>query len=143
MVRAPSREPRRPANVCVARAIGEKSGRPMSDRTPEPDDLRALEARLEDMRRREAAKNRKPPPSPMGVAYRFATELVVAMVVGGGIGWGLDKAFATRPVFLIVCFLLGAAAGIRNTVRTATELNRAASRGTEPPPAADDDDEER
>ncbi|MBU6442664.1 MAG: AtpZ/AtpI family protein [Alphaproteobacteria bacterium] len=113
----------------------------MSNRNPEPDDLRALEARLEDMRRREAAKNRKPPPSPMGVAYRFATELVVAMVVGGGIGWGLDKAFATRPVFLIVCFLLGAAAGIRNTVRTATKMNQAAARGATPPPAADDDEE--
>lgn len=115
----------------------------MSNRTPEPDDLRALEARLEDMRRREAAKNRKPPPSPMGIAYRFAMELVTALVLGGAMGWGLDRAFGTRPVFLIVCFLLGAAAGIRNVVRTATELNQAAARGAAPPPAVDDDDEER
>ena len=140
MVRAPSREPRRPANVCVARAIGEMSGKPMSDRTPEPDDLLALEARLEDMRRREAAKNRKPPPSPMGIAYRFTAEMVTALVLGGAIGWGLDRAFATRPVFMIVCFLLGAAAGIRNVVRAATELNKAAQ-GAIPPPADDDDEE--
>ena len=115
----------------------------MSDHTPEPDDLRALEKRLQEMRRREAVKNRKPAPTAMGIAFRFSTELVAALVVGGGIGWGLDWLFKTRPIFLVVFFMLGAGAGIRNVMRAATELNKAASAAADVPPAADEDDEER
>ena len=59
---------------------------------------------------------------------RFATELVAALVVGGGLGWGMDWLFGhfgfhTSPVFLIVFFVLGAAAGIRNVMRAANEIN--------------------
>ena len=114
----------------------------MSDHTPEPDDLRALGARLQEMRRREAVKNAKPAPTSMGIAFRFTTELVSALVVGGGFGWGLDWLFGTRPIFIVVFFMLGAAAGIRNVMRAATELNEAAA-GADMPPAPDDDDEER
>ena len=64
----------------------------------------------------------------MGIAFRFATELVAGLVVGGGLGWGIDWlmariGFHTRPVFLIVFFVLGAAAGIRNVMRSAKEIN--------------------
>jgi ATP synthase protein I len=66
----------------------------------------------------------------MGIAGRFTTELVAALVMGGGLGWGLDwlcgtLGFHTRPVFLVVFFVLGAAAGIRNVVRAANEINAA------------------
>jgi ATP synthase protein I len=114
----------------------------MSTKSPEPDDLRALEERLQEMRRREAAKNRKTPPSPMGIAYRFMSELVTALVVSGAIGWGLDRLFGTRPILLIVFVLLGAAAGIRNVVYAANKLNQSTARGAETP-AADEDDEEQ
>lgn len=115
----------------------------MSNRPPEPDDLRSLEARLEEMRRREAVKNRKPAPTSMGIAFRFTTELVAALVVGGGLGWGLDWLFKTRPVFLVIFFMLGAAAGIRNVMRAAKELNEEAAAGAKAPPASDEDGEER
>ena len=64
----------------------------------------------------------------MGIAFRFAAEMVSALVVGGGIGWGLDWLFGrfgihTRPVFLLVMFILGAAAGIRNVMNAAKEIN--------------------
>ena len=50
----------------------------------------------------------------MGIAFRFAAEMVSALVVGGGVGWGLDWLFGrfgfhTRPVFMLVMFILGAA----------------------------------
>jgi len=66
----------------------------------------------------------------MGIAFRFSTELVAGLVVGGGLGWGIDWlmariGFHTRPAFLIVFFMLGAAAGIRNVMRAAKELNAA------------------
>lgn len=94
----------------------------------EPDRLKELGARVDEAQRRNAAKAERPPPSSLGIAGRFTTELVGAMVVGGGLGWGLDWLLGrfgihTKPVFLIVFFILGAAAGIVNVVRAAAELN--------------------
>lgn len=113
----------------------------MSHETPEPDDLRSLDKRLQDMRRREAAKEKKSaPPSPLGIAFRFATEMVSALLVGGGIGWGLDRLFGTRPILLIVFFVFGAGAGIRNVMHAAQELNRQAAEAAEAAPAEDDEE---
>lgn len=99
----------------------------MSDRTPEPDDLKRLSARLDEVRRREDARKPVEAPTPLGIAFRFATEMVTALLVGGGLGWGLDYLFHTRPVFIVIMFLLGAAAGIRNVMSAAKELNEQAA----------------
>ena len=93
---------------------------------PDPDRLRDLEKRLDQLQARQAPK--RPPPSQAGIAGRFATELVAALVVGGGLGWGIDWLFGhfgfhTRPVFLVLFFVVGIAAGIRNVMRAATEIN--------------------
>src|ERR1700722_11264739 len=95
-----------------------------------PDELRKLGQRLDEAQKRHAVVAKGPPPSQLGIAGRFSTELVAAMVVGGGLGWGIDWLFGhfgihTKPVFLIVCFVLGAAAGIRNVMRAAGEINAA------------------
>jgi ATP synthase protein I len=102
----------------------------MSDNAPDPENLRALGERLDEaQRRRDAArKSSSAPPTSMGIAFRFAAEMVSGLVVGGGIGWGLDWLFGrfgihTRPVFLLVMVVLGAAAGILNVVRAAKEIN--------------------
>jgi ATP synthase protein I len=101
----------------------------MSDNAPDPENLRALGERLDDaQRRRDAARKPSAPPTPMGIAGRFAAEMVAALIVGGGIGWGLDWLFGrfgvhTRPVFFLVMVVLGAAAGILNVVRAAREIN--------------------
>jgi ATP synthase protein I len=94
---------------------------------PDPDKLTELGKRLDEFQTRQAGGQR-PPPSQSGIATRFATELVAALIVGGGLGWGLDWlaghfGFHTRPVFLILFFVLGAAAGIRNVTRAAAEIN--------------------
>jgi ATP synthase protein I len=105
----------------------------------EPDDLRSLGARLDAARGKEP-QNAGPPPTAMGIAFRFGTELGVAVFVGAGLGWMLDRFLHTSPIFLIVMFVLGAAAGIRNVMRAAGELNAraAASQAT----AASKEDEE-
>jgi ATP synthase protein I len=95
---------------------------------PDPQRLTDLGKRLDEAQKRQAAGAKRPPPSQAGIAGRFATELVAALVVGGGLGWGIDWLFGhfgfhTRPVFLMVFFILGAAAGIRNVMRAATEIN--------------------
>jgi len=62
----------------------------------------------------------------LGFAFRLATELVAGFVVGGLIGWQLDAWFGTLPLFLLIFFGLGAAAGILNVMRTAQAMNQAA-----------------
>lgn len=83
--------------------------------------------RLED--RIAAAKARREPKPPGhgdmtqgSLAWRMVIELVVGMVLGLAIGWGIDAAFGTRPVFLVIFALLGFAAGVRTMMRTANEV---------------------
>jgi len=58
----------------------------------------------------------------MGIAFRLSTELVAGVFVGGAIGLLLDKWLGTGPVFLLIFFFLGMAAGILNVFRTAKQL---------------------
>ena len=48
---------------------------------------------------------------------RVATELLAGLLIGGIIGWTVDKWLDTNPWFLILFFLLGGAAGILNLWR--------------------------
>ena len=91
--------------------------------TPEPDRLRALEAKLSAARAAQA----KPPEEAKGfsqgeVAWRMVTELVAGMVIGLGIGFGLDYVFSTRPIVLGIFVLLGFVAGIRTVIGTARDM---------------------
>ncbi len=56
------------------------------------------------------------------LAWRMVIELVVGMLLGLAIGYGLDAVFGTRPIFLVVFALLGFAAGVRTMLRTASEV---------------------
>lgn len=79
------------------------------------------------------------------LAWRMVIELVVGMLLGLGIGYGLDALFGTRPVLLVVFAMLGFAAGVRTMLRTADEVQRGrgeAARMTGAPARNDDDDEE-
>ena len=58
----------------------------------------------------------------MGMAFRLATELVAGILVGGFIGWQLDKWLDTTPLFLLVFFALGFVAGLFNVIRTARAM---------------------
>jgi ATP synthase protein I len=103
---------------------------------PDPDRLKDLGRRLDEVQLKRADASNRPPPTQMGIAGRFATELVAALVVGGGLGWGIDWLFGrfghhTRPVFLLVFFVLGAAAGIRNVMRAANQINAEMARKAE------------
>lgn len=60
----------------------------------------------------------------MSHAWRMIIELVMSIVIGGAMGWGLDVVFGTLPLFLIVFVLLGLAAGVRLMLRTAQDMNR-------------------
>ena len=59
----------------------------------------------------------------IGLAYRLSIELVVGIVVGGYLGWWVDKFFGTKPLFLLLMLVLGMAAGVVNMLRTSREMN--------------------
>lgn len=50
---------------------------------------------------------------------RIATEMVAGLAVGGFMGWMLDRLLGTTPLFMIVLFFFGAAAGMMNIWRMA------------------------
>ena len=64
------------------------------------------------------------PPSPVGKAMKVVVEIVAAMAVGLVIGILLDNYFDTRPIFIIIFFLLGSAAGILNVFRVAKSIQK-------------------
>lgn len=66
-------------------------------------------------------------------AWRMVTELVAGLLVGFGIGYGLDALFGTRPWLLVLFTLLGFAAGVQTMLRTAREMQRAPDATGRPP----------
>ena len=50
---------------------------------------------------------------------RISTELFAGVIVGGGLGYFLDKGIGTSPFGLIVFTLVGFAAGTTNLIRAA------------------------
>lgn len=57
----------------------------------------------------------------------MGTELVSAILAGGGIGWLLDYWLGTRPTALIVGLILGILVGGVAFIRSALLANKAAS----------------
>ena len=60
----------------------------------------------------------------LGLALRISTELVAAVFVATFIGYYLDKWLGTKPIFIIILFMVGIAAGIFNVVRSAKMINK-------------------
>ena len=58
--------------------------------------------------------------SALAFAWRIGIELVVAIAVGTGLGWAIDRWFGTKPWGMIVMFFLGVAAGMMNVWRAVT-----------------------
>jgi ATP synthase protein I len=85
-------------------------------------------ARLRQLEERLAKATEKPMEKPRGagtsfsqgeLAWRMILELVTGMLLGLAIGYGLDAAFGTLPIFLVIFALFGFAAGIRTMMQTA------------------------
>tara|TARA_B100002051_G_scaffold265796_1_gene292170 strand:- start:341 stop:628 length:288 start_codon:yes stop_codon:yes gene_type:complete len=58
----------------------------------------------------------------LGNAFKLGTELVAAVAVGSIIGFILDNWFGTKPLLIILFFLLGSAAGIYNVIKAAKKM---------------------
>jgi len=123
-----------------------KSGREPSGRDPESirQRLDKLGQQLAEAKGKRAAAPQSEPEAraaALGKALRLATELVAGVVVGGFIGWALDRLFGSAPFLMVVFLILGSAAGILNVVRTAKAMQTEVSPGNAPPAVLDDDDD--
>nr|WP_309393134.1 AtpZ/AtpI family protein [Chelatococcus sambhunathii] len=55
----------------------------------------------------------------LAIALRMGSEFIAAVIVGGAIGWGIDRLAGSSPWGMIVFLLLGFAAGVLNVLRSA------------------------
>ena len=97
----------------------------MSDQD-KPSRLKDLVSRLKAARARRNGSSpdggKKLPAGDFGPAVRVAVDLVAGIIVGVLIGLALDSWLGTRPWLMLLFFVLGAAAGIMNVMRTARRM---------------------
>jgi ATP synthase protein I len=98
-----------------------------------PEEREALKRRAESIGQRlDDVKARGPAPmsdadreargSALGQAFKISIELIAGVAVGGFIGWILDRQLGTRPWLLVLFLVLGFAAGMLNTIRSARRM---------------------
>jgi len=83
---------------------------------------RALDAKLASRRAKtqaEADDAKSRYGAGYGQAMKLSSEFIAGIVVGAGLGWGLDYVAGTSPWGLIILLLLGFCAGVLNVLRSA------------------------
>lgn len=97
----------------------------MSESDDSPPSLSDLQERIDEAKRRQADKEQQQQESTTpGDAMKMGVELVAGVAVGSVFGYFIDRWLGTMPLFFIICFFLGAAAGFRNMIREATRRNK-------------------
>ena len=106
-----------------SRNMSNKNG--TSSSSESSSDLSALEARVKSAQERHKPKDytQNDDSSLLGMAWRLSTELVVSILVGMGLGYGLDVLFGTKPWCLFIGLGFGFAAGIRSVFATAAKMD--------------------
>ena len=85
----------------------------------------ALGKHLEEVKQRREPMSREEQQargSALGQAFKISVELVAGVAVGGFIGWAIDRQLGTKPWLFIVFLILGFAAGMLNTIRSARKM---------------------
>ena len=85
-------------------------------RRPPPDEPPVTPSRLDEARRTVSARYEAI--GTFGMLGSVGLSFVLALVIGTALGYWLDKLTGWSPVFFIVFFILGLAAGIRNVYVT-------------------------
>jgi len=82
--------------------------------------LEALQQQIDSVKDRGKQDEPDEGPENAGIAMRVVTELAAGLVVGGILGYLIDRGLDTLPLFTILCFFIGAIAGFRNIYRSVT-----------------------
>lgn len=86
-------------------------------------DLDALDARIKALKGEDDVKHHTEEHySQANLAWRMVTEMVAGLLIGFGIGYGLDRLLGTTPWLMIIFILLGFAAGVNVMLRSAKEI---------------------
>ncbi|WP_092494744.1 AtpZ/AtpI family protein [Faunimonas pinastri] len=114
------------------REQGQADGAGEGARSSDADLARRLErlSQTLDVERREhaeVARSRETGSASYGAAYRLASEFVAGVLVGAGLGWGVDRLAGTAPWGLVIFLLLGFAAGVVNAIRSASNLTQSSA----------------
>lgn len=106
--------------------------------------LDALEKRIETA---QSATVRKRDPKAESLnqgqlAWRMVIEMVAGLLIGFGIGYGLDRLFGTLPLFLVLMTFAGLAAGVTTMLRSAREVENKRLAAANLPSVPDDEEED-
>jgi len=98
---------------------------PSTDRSDDASqsDLNEFSSRLSKVQKTRAINEAPVPGSNHGAALRLGSDFIAGIVVGGLLGWGVDRTFGTTPWGLIVFLSLGFVTGTHLAIRTAKEIN--------------------
>lgn len=88
-------------------------------------DLDNIEARLQAAKARHAPQPNEAASSALAQGTRHAFEIAATTLVGGGIGWMLDRWLATGPWMFLLFLLLGISAGFWNLLKAVSKEARA------------------
>jgi len=64
-----------------------------------------------------------------GVGMRIGMELIAGVLVGGGLGWLIDRELETKPIFMLALIALGFAASVLSVLRILKGLDTAVGLG--------------
>jgi len=88
-----------------------------NQRGPLDERLKSLDKKLKESDINRNLSEKKSDNVNFSNAIRLSTEFVVAILVGIGIGWTIDRFFGTAPWAMIIFLPLGFFAGVRNIMR--------------------------
>ncbi len=90
-------------------------------------DLSDFSGRLAEARGEHDKRHAEVAATTHGLAMRLGSDFFAGIVVGGLLGWGIDRIFGTSPWGLIICLGLGFVTGTRLAIRSAKEINERAA----------------
>ncbi len=86
--------------------------------------LESLKQKLEKIQSSKTNQNNKNKESGAGFGFKISTEIIAALAIGVSIGLLVDNYFNTKPIGLIIFFILGALAGFLNVYRVMRRIER-------------------
>ena len=93
------------------------------ERTPFKTDIESLEKKIDKLKSSKKENNVQSF-KVQNDGWRMVIELVVGMLLGFGIGLGLDILLNTKPLLLIIFTLLGFIAGVKTMLNTAKTMKQ-------------------
>lgn len=91
-----------------------------------PEDIKLMDERIQKLKAKEASSHSQSAETDFSraskIGFRIGTELISGVIIGGAIGYLLDKLFSLQPILLIVFLFLGGIAGFLNVYRFVKSL---------------------